>query len=160
MRIMSPAEIRFWRYVLDPSACWEWRGARNPAGYGTVSDGGRKRLASRAAWELRFGPIPEGLHVLHRCDNPPCVNPDHLFLGTDLDNAKDREAKNRTSRGVRHYNAKLTDEIVIAMRRAADEGKSTTEIGEMFGTTRFVAYKVISRQTWKHVPVQKLERRR
>ncbi len=76
-------------------SCWIWRGALFASGYGKVSCGEKKRRAHRVAHELFIGPLPDDLHVLHRCDNPPCVNPTHLFLGTHIDNMRDMEAKGR-----------------------------------------------------------------
>lgn len=90
--------VRFWAKVDasgGPDGCWIWTGARFPFGYGAIKIGGRPRGAHRTAWELVNGPIPEGLNVLHHCDNPPCVNPAHLFLGTLRDNALDMFAKGR-----------------------------------------------------------------
>lgn len=94
---------RFWRRVRQGSGCWEWQGTRTAQGYGGFRIGGTMRKAHRVAWELTHGPIPPGAGphgtcVLHRCDNPGCVRPDHLFLGTNRDNARDREAKGRTAR--------------------------------------------------------------
>lgn len=86
---------RFWQRVDMGGACWRWMGARLPAGYGRLSFQRRSMYAHRVAYLLTYGVIPEGLCVLHRCDNPPCVRPDHLFLGTQTDNARDRERKNR-----------------------------------------------------------------
>jgi hypothetical protein len=77
--------------------CWEWAGARNSDGYGKSYAGSGYRMAHRVAWESSFGPIPDGLFVLHRCDNPPCVRPDHLFLGTNTDNVRDSVAKGRAA---------------------------------------------------------------
>lgn len=86
------------------SGCWIWVGSRFPyMGYGRVKDGGRERLAHRVSWELATqAPVPDGMAVLHRCDNPPCVNPDHLFLGTLTDNNVDRMHKGRSSTGSDH----------------------------------------------------------
>lgn len=95
---LRPTEARFWAKVDrsgGPEACWPWTGARAWNGYGQFGDGGQIHIASRVAWELSCGPIAEGLHVLHRCDNPPCVNPAHLFLGTHSDNMRDMVAKGR-----------------------------------------------------------------
>jgi excisionase family DNA binding protein len=90
-------EGRFWRYVEKSDGCWQWTGAANPKGYGNIGRG--KGLgtakAHRVSWELHFGPIPPGLYVCHACDNPPCVRPDHLFLGTAQDNNNDKIAKGR-----------------------------------------------------------------
>lgn len=86
-----PIETRFWPRVakLD-SGCWEWQGARNhTGGYGVTCRDGKNIMAHRASWELHRGPVPPGLFVLHHCDNPPCVNPDHLYVGTKSDNGKD-----------------------------------------------------------------------
>lgn len=89
-------EVRFWTSVKSSAGCWEWmKGRSDERGYGVTADVGRKLQAHRASWELHYGPIPEGLFVCHKCDNPPCVRPDHLFLGTHLDNMRDMIAKGR-----------------------------------------------------------------
>lgn len=96
------ADARFGpKYIVNPvNQCWEWQLTLNNKGYGVTGAskrGGSPRLAHRVFYERRFGPIPDGLWVLHRCDNPPCVNPDHLFLGTRSDNMKDAAQKGRLS---------------------------------------------------------------
>lgn len=91
MAALSPDSERFWAKVIKTGECWEWQGP-DQRGYGIF---GWKR-AHRVSWELHHGPIPPGQHVLHQCDNPPCVNPEHLWLGTPRDNASDRGAKGRT----------------------------------------------------------------
>lgn len=89
-------EERFWHHVSKSDGCWEWTAHRLRRGYGQISITHRdKTSAHRFSWELHFGKIPEGLFVCHKCDNPPCVRPDHLFLGTHQDNVRDRDLKGR-----------------------------------------------------------------
>jgi hypothetical protein len=85
------AAMLFWSRVTKTEGCWEWKGKSAPLGYGHV----QKTYAHRRAWELHFGPIPDGLWVLHSCDNPICVNPSHLRLGTPVDNVRDRQERGR-----------------------------------------------------------------
>ena len=87
---------RLWSDVeKTDGGCWEWMGSRLPKGYGNLTFQRRHLYAHRAAWEVTYGPIPEGMWVCHKCDNPPCTNPDHLFLGTVLENTRDMIAKGR-----------------------------------------------------------------
>jgi len=91
----EPIEIRFWRYVEKTSSCWIWKGAKQPFGYGVILFRKKYVGAHRVSWILNEGEIPEGLSVLHHCDTPACVNPRHLFLGTQKDNIRDGIAKGR-----------------------------------------------------------------
>ncbi len=96
-----PVAERFWsKVVKTDDGCWGWNGATTPFGYGRMTAGSRGAgllRAHRVSWELHYGPIPAGLLVLHHCDNPPCVRPNHLFLGTMLDNSRDAVAKGRVN---------------------------------------------------------------
>jgi hypothetical protein len=99
-----PVEIRFWKYIVrpdDPDACWEWTGATQKEGYGLIRGtppDTRNVTASHVSYRVHVGPIPEGHKVLHRCDNPPCCNPLHLFTGTQTDNMRDCSTKRRGRR--------------------------------------------------------------
>lgn len=119
----SDVPASFWQKVDKGTedGCWIWTGARHRKGYGRFAVANRRKVyAHRYSWELAHGPIPDGLFVLHRCDNPPCVNPGHLFLGTNQDNMRDAAAKGRlVSR------AKLTEAIVTSMRRRHAAGTAS-----------------------------------
>ena len=95
----TPLPIRFWRFVSKENSCWLWTGKLNPDGYGLIRPNPTKEKvgAHRISWTLHNGPIPTGLCVLHKCDKPSCVNPDHLFLGTVQDNVDDMRIKGRAN---------------------------------------------------------------
>lgn len=128
VRETRPIEERFWEKVdkRSPDECWEWQACKGKHGYGFIQMGkGTKRSerAHRVSYELHFGKIPNGLHVCHRCDNPSCVNPNHLFVGTHLDNMDDMIAKGRNSppprndvRGELCGRARFTNKQVRALR--------------------------------------------
>jgi hypothetical protein len=104
--VIVPLEERFWLKVQKTETCWLWIGAHHPQGYGNITvSKGKTKPAHILSWEIHFGPIPEGMKVLHSCDNPPCVKPDHLFLGTQTQNIADMDAKGRRSRGKAHSDA-------------------------------------------------------
>lgn len=147
---------RFLAKISFGPDCWIWLGATYSAPglpYGLVwqNEGKTWRTAHRVMWELKRGAIPEGLQVLHRCDNPRCVNPEHLFLGTAAENANDRHAKRRDARGVKHGRAKLSEQQVQEIRVRAAGGQSVNSLAKEFGVTQGVARKVVLRELWKHV---------
>jgi hypothetical protein len=150
-----PLAERFWEKVQksdEPGACWLWAGATIRR-YGAIrGDDGKVLYAPRVSWELANGEGPGDLHVCHSCDNPPCVNPAHLFLGTNADNQADKVAKGRASRGEGRPSAKLTEEGVREMRALhAQGGWSFYRLAKRWGVTYRTASDVIHRRTWKHV---------
>jgi hypothetical protein len=154
-----PLSDRFWVKVdkRGPDECWEWIGHRNKNGYGTIRPGGRGNAsvtATHVSYELANGPIPNGLWVLHRCDNPACVNPNHLFLGTHQDNVDDMIAKGRkrAAHGEAQHNSKLTTEQVIAIRQRYAAGNITMyQLAAEYGIGAGPICNIIHRKTWKHV---------
>lgn len=135
------------------TGCFEWKGACDRDGYGVFSsdpDFGRKKLkAHRLAYELHVGPIPDGLLVLHSCDNPPCVNPEHLFLGSADDNRTDMYQKRRH----RHSESavKLAPEDVIEIRVRSAAGETHVSLATEFGITRTHVGRLVNRHHWKDV---------
>lgn len=149
-----PLSDRFWAKVAHGEECWEWQGYLAPNGYGRFSiREGEIKLAHRMAWELINGPVPGDLCCLHRCDNRRCVRPDHLFLGTRVDNLEDMHAKgrNRQPRGSGHKFAKLTEEAVRNIRQRLAAGDGAVALAEEYGVTRGLIYNVKNRNCWTHV---------
>jgi hypothetical protein len=135
-----------------PSGCQEWTGCRGKWGYGSVRVKQKTMLAHRVSYTVFVGPIPDGILVLHKCDNPPCINPDHLFLGTNLDNVRDRNAKGRTRgkswHGETHPSAKLTEIDVAEIRKMAGT-LSQRKIAQMFGIRQSTVSNISNFKTWK-----------
>ncbi len=148
---------RFWgkvERIPDEDSCWLWLAYVAPDGYGAFGLRGRSPHAHRVAYELTYGAIPTGLHVLHRCDNPRCVRPDHLFLGTNIDNIRDMDAKSRRRVGVgeRQALAKLTEAAVRDIRAQHATGKaSVAQLAQLFEVHENTLRSVVQRKTWKHV---------
>jgi len=145
-------DIRFWKYISpEPnSGCWLWDGGVNACGYGILGVFQRSTLAHRFSYQLHYGDIPAGLNVLHRCDVPCCVNPEHLFLGTQNDNVQDMERKARSyhPRGEAHGRAKLTESDVVAIRA---DTRASRAIAEDFGVSKLVIRHIKKRKLWSHV---------
>lgn len=175
-KLKTTPEGRFWSKVskAEGDGCWEWTASTaGSMGYGcfTVKEGGQWRSLQAHRWiyEQQHGPQPRDVHICHRCDNPKCVRPDHLFAGSRADNMQDCARKGRNAmqrnpdksslsgprvrrvRGEAQGSAKLTAEKVREMRRLAASGLSTTEIGQRFGISRAHAGKIITRAAWAHV---------
>jgi hypothetical protein len=143
---------RFWSKVLIDDDCWEWQACRDAFGYGRFRGAGPRRFvhhAHRYAFEQHHGAVPDGLFVCHRCDNPSCVRPDHLFAGTHSDNMADCRAKLRNNIGARNGQSKLTDDEVRQIR--AIRGESQQSIARRFGITQTVVSGIRRRATWRHV---------
>lgn len=156
---IDTTSTRFWAKVQCglPDECWEWKAHRDPHGYGQFAYHGTMVRSHRVIWELTHGPIPRGkghhgMCVLHSCDNPPCVNPGHLFLGTMGDNIRDRDAKGRqrTLRGWAHPRpmAKLTPKAVRDIRSSS---APQHELATRYGVSATTICQVISRRVWAHV---------
>lgn len=135
------------KYVVDPiTDCWEWTGAMASSGYGKIGCGGhsgRTLSAHRAAWEIAHGEIPDRLQVLHSCDNKKCVNPQHLFLGTQSDNILDCIRKGRAVR-------KLTNEDVLQIRRSYLPRMSQC-LADQFRVCASTVQRIVQRKSWKHI---------
>lgn len=141
------------RLVETETGCQEFIGARNNKGYGNIVIDGQHKKAHRLAYEYYNGLIPEGMHVLHKCDNPPCCNPDHLFLGSNLDNVNDSISKNRRANqvGSNNGNKTLNEISVKEIRRLHASGIKPTILSDMFSVSPSCIRFIINRQTWKHV---------
>jgi hypothetical protein len=165
--IAAETPKRFWSLVEKtghPRGCWIYTGRLNVArnGYGYFDDRRRTTSAHRYAWQLTQGDIPHGLDVCHTCDNPPCVNPDHLFLGTQKDNAQDMKQKGRSTVGERSGTAKLTEvqvreirALYVGRQRTKGHGRyspiSQAALARRFGVDRATIQFVVARKTWKHL---------
>ena len=147
------------RYHTDPdTGCWLWVGGTNTSGHGTWAAHGEK-TAHRASWVLHNGAVPAGKHVLHRCDRPNCVNPDHLFLGTHQDNMADLRAKGRAygAQGEANYGAKITEEQALTIMQ---DGRTCPVIAEEFGISRTMVDNIRNGKSWSHLftPIWKEQR--
>jgi hypothetical protein len=134
---------------LTECGCVIWLGHVNNMGYGRLCVNGKMEYVHRAALELNYGEkIPVGLNVLHKCDIPTCINPDHLFLGTHADNVADKVAKNRHPRGETNATAKLTETEVLAIRASL---VGVNETARRMGLTPMTISNIRNRKTWKHI---------
>lgn len=136
------------------NGCWEWIGPTSNHGYGGLNVNGRRMVASRYSYEKYIGPIPEGLFVCHKCDNPPCVNPDHLFLGTSAENTRDRDRKNRGAHNYGETNGahRYTAETMLAIKADVESGRATKRsIAAKFGVCYETVMRVAHGRTWRHL---------
>jgi HNH endonuclease len=147
---------------LTSSGCMLWSGSVNKDGYGRVSVGGRPRYAHRASWVASRGDIPHGMNVLHRCDTPAYINPDHLFLGSQKDNSADMISKSRhvgefgnlkprSFMGESNGFARATPDLVISIREDAALGVSMRDLARIYRLGRTTVRHIVNRETWRHV---------
>lgn len=152
----ADAVARFARFVVPGAAseCWPFTGARMRKGHGCFRGPWRRNMAAhRFAWILKYREMPGDLCVLRQCDNPPCCNPAHLFLGTRADNNQDRKAKHRSAVGERAGNAKLTGPTVMEIRALyASGGQTLRSLGARFGIAKTHVEHIVKRVLWSHLP--------
>jgi hypothetical protein len=156
---------KFWERVIKTNGCWKWEGSKVVKGYGRIKLNGKAYPAHRLSWEIHYGPIPSGLCVCHKCDNPPCTNPDHLFLGTHADNQHDcflkgRRAKglkngkytrpNRTPRGETHPRSNLTESDIKEIRKLKYT-MTQNALAIKFKTPQTNISLILRDLAWKHI---------
>lgn len=155
---LSRPGSRLWPRLRLIGDCLEWQGSTNEHGYGSIRVNKKLIKAHRFAYELAYGPIPDGMDVLHHCDNPPCCRPDHLFRGTAADNGRDMVAKGRHGswrhpeqmvRGERHHQAKLTAQQVTEIRRCAQAPRSISGLAREYGMSRAAIRNIRDGKTWR-----------
>lgn len=150
-------EERLWsRLEQEPGGCWVWPGGKALGGYGVIWFRGRSEGAHRVAYILTHGEVPPGMFVLHSCDNPPCCNPAHLFLGTHSENMHDMDRKGRRvvrglRFGVEHHSARLTPDTVRAIRASLDEGVTARALAREYGVASGTIDKIKHRLSWANV---------
>lgn len=156
-RARGTAEERFLRHIEKTDSCWNWTGRLVGKGYGSLGLGGagaKGILAHRLSYQMHKGEIPEGMVVMHKCDNPRCVNPDHLDVGTQSQNIKDALSRGRKLmpthkvRGDECGASKLTSEQVLSIRAST---LSLNEMAEQYGVSRSAIERVRYRKTWRHI---------
>ena len=150
----QPIEKKFWSHVEKRDGCWLWAGCKMSNGYGdfrVMRDGKYRHVSPhRLSYELHHGPIPTGLNVCHSCDTPSCVNPNHLFAGTQAQNRRDCVAKNRQARGERHGMSKLTENQVKLIREQRTSGLSLRKIASRFAVSDTLVMKICRGDLWEH----------
>lgn len=160
-RKTTPLAQRFWPKVdtsAGPNGCWTWTAHRTAAGYGQIGAGKRESgllLAHRVSFELHHGPVKEGMFVCHRCDNPPCVNPGHLFLGTAEDNSHDAREKGRLVMprlvGESAAPAVLTERDALQVLARRRRGELLRTLAAEFGVSETTISSIATGKTWKHL---------
>jgi len=140
--------------VGNDKDCWEWQAGCYKDGYGGINIKGQKKRtvkAHRYSYEYFIGPIPQGMCVMHKCDNPKCINPSHLSVGTHLQNMRDRDSKRRSPFGENHPNAKLTEAKVLEIKSLLNDGESLMSVSLKYGVHKSHIYSIKSGLRWSHV---------
>lgn len=154
MQITNKDKQRFWDKVRKTKGCWDWTASKVGEGYGGFSLKHKSYLAHRISWVIRYGTIPKGMCVLHRCDNKICVNPKHLWLGTKGDNNRDRDKKGRGAdrRGENHPMVELTERKILEIRKLYKvENVVQEELAKRFNISRPHISSIINKRRWKHI---------
>jgi ribosomal protein L40E len=164
MQFHTPWRERFWSYVDKSGDCWEWTGCDNGHGYGVFGVANDSKAAHRVSYEMEHGPIPEGMEVCHHCDNPCCVRPSHLFLGTQADNMRDMYSKGRQSssevrsegarrqpRGEEHHFATLSNEEARQIWQLHLTGMRKVDMAQRLNVKVNAVYRVTNSDCWAHV---------
>lgn len=139
------------KYTPEPnSGCWIWLNARDRKGYGHTYVNGKTVGAHRMSWFIHNGAIPDGMMVLHKCDNPSCVNPMHLFLGSGQDNVDDKVAKDRQAKGSDHGRSKLT-ELDVAWIKSVYPKIKGPALSKRFNVTKQAIYHIVKGRWWTHI---------
>ena len=154
MELLNKAMLTYEAHVVKQEGCWGWKGSKNSGGYGKVSvrlDSKSVTIsAHRLSYTVHNGDIPEGKLVLHTCDNPICTNPEHLFLGTHLENMQDKCTKGRSSTIKSISNAKLTVERVLYIWEARNKLTAKTLAADL-GVSEYTVRDIWLKRTWKHI---------
>lgn len=147
-------DVQFWKHTEKRGQCWLWTGLTDKDGYGQMSHnrGAHRTLkAHRVSWELHCGPIPAGICVCHHCDVPACVNPEHLFLGTQRDNQQDCASKGRQCKGEDVPQSRLTANQIKQIRELRQQGVRPNTLAKCFGVEYHHIWQIVNRRRWKHV---------
>jgi predicted XRE-type DNA-binding protein len=146
--------VDFWDKVKKfpgDKACWEWQSYCDKDGYGRVTIDGKTQGAHRVSYDMANGDLDPNLVVLHRCDNPPCVRPEHLYQDTAQKNNLDKELKNRQVRGESNGTAKLNDQAIRDIKELWSQGMSQTDIAEIWQVSQPMISNIIRKKNWLHV---------
>lgn len=147
----KPFIERFWSKIKITNTCWIWTGARHDYGYGLTNFFQYQLYTHKVSWQLTYGEIPKGKLVCHKCDNPPCVRPTHLFIGSPKDNIQDMIKKGRNRIGEKVVQAKLSPNQVRRIRKLHGPGMGYIRLSHKFGVSASQIHHIIKRISWKHI---------